>query len=183
MAEKEDVLNEPAGEMKAIRASGTDIDKVWGVVKSCADWLLTQKGLDHWSSYYTREIIEKKIKTQEVLLIYEGDEVVGTMSLDSKPVGYYTEKNLSNFADPTAKAVYVSIVAVRPEFQRRGIASRLMESADEITKSRGIAYIRFDCRKEYVELVNFYQKRGYKIVGSFSEGEDQNYLLMEKKVI
>lgn len=109
--------------------------------------------------------------------------MVGTISLDSNPVDYYTEENLSHFADPTAKAVYVSTVAVQPEFQRRGIASRLMKSADETAKSRGIAYIRFDCRKEYVELVNFYQKRGYKIVGSFSEGENQNYLLMEKKVI
>lgn len=183
MVEEKDLLNESGGDLKAIRASETDIDKVWGVVKSCSDWLYSQKGLDHWSSYYTREIIEKKIKTQEVLLIYEGDEIVGTISLDSTPVDYYTKENLSHFADSTAGAVYVSTLAIRPEFQRKGMASRLMKSVDEIAKSRGIAYIRFDCRKEYVELVNFYQKRGYKTVGFFSEGEDQNYLLMEKKVI
>ena len=175
--------SELEGGLKVIRAADADVDKVWGVVKSCSDWLLGEKKLDHWSKYYTREIIEKKIKKQEVLLVYQGGGVVGTITLDTNPVDYYTEENLSHFSDPSAKAIYVSVVAVNPEVQGRGIASRLMKLADDVAKSRGIDYVRFDCRAEYTDLANFYQKRGYAKVGSFSEGEDQNYLLMEKKVI
>ena len=76
----------------------------------------------------------------------------------------------------------MSAVAVNPDVQGRGIASRLMKMADDTAKSRGIDCVRFDCRAEYTDLVTFYLKRGYAKVGSFSEYEDQNYLLMEKKV-
>ena len=135
MTGKEDLDSELEGGLKVIRADGADVDKVWGVVKSCSDWLLSERGLDHWLKYYTREIIEKKIKTQEVLLVYQDGEVVGTITLDANPVDYYTEENLAHFSDPSAKTLYVSTVAVNPDVQGRGIASRLMKLADDIARS------------------------------------------------
>jgi hypothetical protein len=53
---------------------------------------------------------------------------------------------------------------------------------EQIAKTQDILYLRFDCRAEYQEPVSFYKKRGFAIVGSFSEGEGQNYFLMEKKI-
>ena len=162
------------------RASPEDTDKVWSIISTSATWLLADKGLDHWSSYYTRKLVAKKIQNQEVYLLSAGDRPVATISLSSDAVDYYTPDNLNSFADPKATAVYVSSLAVDPNYQGRGIASRLMEFADQAARDRGLKYVRFDCRAEYTDLVDFYKKRGYQEVGSFTEGEGQNYLLMEK---
>ncbi|MDD2224615.1 MAG: GNAT family N-acetyltransferase [Candidatus Shapirobacteria bacterium] len=164
------------------RATEKDVDKVFEVIKADGDWLLKEKGLDHWSSYYTREIMENKVKKQEVYLTYKNNEVVGTISFGEYPPDYYVLKNREAFTDPKAKALYLSSLAIKPEFHGQGIASDLMNFADSTAKSRGAEYVRFDCREEYGDLVNFYIKRGYKKVGSFVEEEGYNYLLMEKKV-
>lgn len=182
MDEGENLVKELDGGLRVEKADLSKVDEVWSVVKSCSDWLLTEKNLNHWAEYYTREVIEKKIKEQEVLLVIRDGKTVGTLTLDERPVEYYTEENLACFAEPSEKAIYVSAVAVNPEFQGKGVATQLMNLADEMVKQRGIRYVRFDCRAEYTDLVNFYEKRGYVKKGSFSEGDGQNYFLMEKKI-
>jgi ribosomal protein S18 acetylase RimI-like enzyme len=182
MGESDGLVKELNGGFRVEKAGLNKVDEVWSVIKKCSDWLFAEKKLDHWAEYYTREVIEKKIKGQEVFLVIRDGVTFGTITLDENPVEYYTEENLACFAEPKEKAIYVSAVAVDPEFQGRGVATQLMDLADEIVKQRGIKYIRFDCRAEYADLVNFYEKRGYSKRGSFSEGERQNYFLMEKEV-
>lgn len=182
MSERDGLVKELDGGFRVEKADLSRVDEVWSVIKKCSDWLLAEKKLDHWVEYYTREVIEKKIKEQEVLLVVKDGKMVGTLTLDERPVEYYTEENLACFAEPKEKAIYVSAVAVDPDFQGRGVATQLMNLADEIVRQRGIKYLRFDCRAEYTDLVSFYEKRGYTKRGSFSEGERQNYFLMEKEV-
>lgn len=162
------------------RANSSDIDKVWNLIDTDAQWLLTENGLDHWSSYYTRDTVAKKVREQEVYLLSIKGQPVATITLSPDPADYYTPVNLGNFTAPSEKALYVSSLAVHPDFHRQGIASKLMEFADQTAVNRGIRYLRFDCRAEYTDLIRFYTNRGYLSRGSFSEGEAQNYLLIEK---
>jgi len=126
--------------------------------------------------------MSEKINTQEVYLLKIDQTPIATISLSTKPISYYTPKDINNFSQPLQKALYISSLAVDPKFQGKGVGSKLMNFADEIAKKRGLKYIRLDCRKEYVELVNFYKNRGYTEKGNFSEGKNQNYLFMEKKL-
>ena len=164
------------------RAGHEDIDKVWGLINEDSLWLLKTKGLDHWSLYYTREIVAEKIQKQEVFLVGKDSTPIATITLGSNPVDYYTDKNLKCFTNPGAQALYISSLAVKPSFQHMGIAVKLMEFAENQARSRGIRYLRLDCRAEYADLVNFYLKRGYIQVDLFNEGDNHNYLLMEKVI-
>jgi len=165
-----------------VRAGVKDTDKVWRLIDEDSQWLLSTERLDHWSSYYTREIIAHKIQSQKVYLVSQDSTPVATITLGTNPVDYYTPDNLNCFTSPDASAMYVSSLAVKPSFQHRGIATKLMEFAENQAKSRGIKYLRLDCRAEYQKLVEFYKKGGFAQVGSFSEGDNQNYLLMEKVI-
>jgi ribosomal protein S18 acetylase RimI-like enzyme len=165
-----------------IKATKKDTEVVWQLVKADAEWLSTSKQLNHWLDYYTKEMISKKIQQQEVYLLSENATPIATISVDQNPVPYYTNKELSAFAEKNAPALYLSTLAVEPSFHGRGIASYLLLMTEQIAKKRNIHYLRFDCRAEYQQLVSFYKKRGFAVVGSFSEGEGQNYFLMEKKI-
>lgn len=165
------------------RAGAADVDAVWKIVKACSDWLTTF-GYNHWSKYYTRELVAKKVNDQEVYLKYVDGLPVATVTFDTKPVDYYTKKELNSFEDPKAKALYVRTLAVLPKYQKRGIASELMDFAEEKAGEKGISYVRCDCRALYLDLVNFYRARGCKIVGLIIDVRDNNepYFLMEKKL-
>jgi GNAT superfamily N-acetyltransferase len=164
------------------RAYKTDANTVWQIVNSCSQWLLTQKKLDHWSSYYNSKIIENKIETEEVFLVKSDSDIVATVTLSRLPPEYYNEEQLQCFTD-TRSTVYISTLAVKPEMQRQGIASKIIKNIELIAKSRNIKNLGLDCRAEYPDLVRFYLKRGFNQVGSFSEGAGQNYLLMEKSIV
>lgn len=172
------------GETTRIEKVGIEkLDEVWGLIKEDSEWLSKEQGLDHWSGWYTREKVEEKFEDWDVYLAYRGNELVGTMSVSEKKVGYYLQESIEMFAEPESRALYISMLAVRPSFQGQGIATDLLKSAEEMAENREIEYVRFDCREEYDELVNFYLKRGYKKRGSFVEAENENYLMMEKKII
>ena len=140
--------------------------------------------MNHWDKYYTKKLVEKKIKTQEVYLAFSQGSLVGTITLDTSPVSYYEERDIASFADPEARALYVTALAVLPEHQGKGVASKLMEFAETQGKKREIGFIRFDCRASYTDLINFYTKRGYQRTGDMIDTKDNNeiYYLMEKQV-
>lgn len=159
-----------------------ELETVWGIIKEDSEWLSKEKGLDHWSDWYTKERVAEKFEDWDVYLAYRGNDLVGTMSLSEKKVGYYLQESIEMFAEPAARAIYISMLAVRPEFQGQGVASDLLKAAEGVARDKRIEYVRFDCREEYADLVDFYLKRGYEKRGSFPEAENENYLMMEKKI-
>ena len=170
--------------MTRIEKVGLDkLGVVWGLIEEDSKWLSEEKKLDHWSDWYTRDRVAEKFVDWDIYLAYRGENLVGTMAVSEKKVGYYLQENIEMFSDPEARALYVSMLAVRPEFQGQGVATDLLKSAEDIAKNKGIKYVRFDCREEYVELVNFYLNRGYENRGSFPEAENENYLMMEKELV
>ena len=158
------------------------IDTVWGIIREDSEWLSKEKGLNHWSDWYTKEKVEEKFEDWDVYLAYRNSELVGTMSVSEKKVDYYLQESIEMFTEPKAKALYISMLAVKPEFQGQGVASDLLNLAEKIAEGKDIEYVRFDCREEYKDLVNFYFKRGYEKKRSFLEAEGENYLMMEKKI-
>ncbi len=158
------------------------IETVWGIIREDSEWLSKEKGLNHWSNWYTKERVKEKFEDWDVYLAYRNSKVAGTMSVSEKKLGYYLQESIEMFAEPKARALYISMFGVKPNFQKQGVASDLLKKAEKVAKEKEIEYIRFDCREEYLDLVNFYLKRGYEKRGSFPEAEDENYLMMEKKI-
>lgn len=103
---------------------------------------------------------------QESLRIYE--DVVGIMSKNAAPV---IDKN----------SWYLSIVGVLPEFQGKGLGSKLVSGVLEKSDMLEIpTYLETFTPRN----ITFYERLGYQVVGSFHEPTIQaNYWLMARKCI
>jgi GNAT superfamily N-acetyltransferase len=165
------------------KATENDTDKVWTIINKCSQMLLEQ-GQSHWAEYYTVEIIRKKVKKEDVRLAYLDGSLVATVTVSYQPVEYYTEEDMQNFEEPKQEAIYISALATDPEYQGRGIASKLMETVEMEALEKGIEYARIDVKALFPELVNFYRKRDYIVVGVLIDHDDDHepYFLMEKKL-
>jgi len=64
------------------------------------------------------------------------------------------------------------------------VASQLLKASEQAAMGMEAKYIRFDCRADYKELIRFYQRRHFMIVGEIIDTEDNNnvYYLMEKRL-
>lgn len=137
--------------------------------------------MTHWKEYYSPELLLEKLSHSQVFMIYVDNEPAATISLSTDRISYYESADMEHFQDPTAEALYVSALGVRPQFQGKGLAKELMRIAEETARVSGLRYIRFDARGKYTELITFYQKLGYAHVGNIDD-EGEPYFLMEKVI-
>jgi ribosomal protein S18 acetylase RimI-like enzyme len=57
-------------------------------------------------------------------------------------------------------------LAVRPDFQRQGVASALLEFVEKHAKNLGCTELALDTSEDSKQLIRFYEKRGYRIVST-----------------
>jgi tRNA threonylcarbamoyladenosine biosynthesis protein TsaE len=65
-------------------------------------------------------------------------------------------------ADPSGAASFQR-VSVHPEFQRHGIASAMVDAAEELAATLGCDRVELFARGEFAELVAFWQHRGFRV--------------------
>lgn len=153
----------------------------WSVIKECSEWLEAQ-GMTHWKDYYTAGVVKDKFKHGRMFVAYCDDEPVGTGSFSFEAPEYYSDEDIAKFADPDAKAVYMSALCVSPRFQKRGIGRKLVEAREEvIAADPTIGAVRFDARASYKELIQFHKRNGFEIVGE-QDDEGEIYYLFEKVI-
>jgi len=154
------------------------IEDLYQVIHKCSVWMNDKKGMDHWVNYYTREVLLKKFKQGEVYIDFVDNLPIATFSYSTEPLDYYVTNNdgpkgetinyvelyPSSHLDDT-KAFYLSTLAVDPDYQGKGIASKLLELVEAKAIELGCNVVRFDSRMAFKEVINFYLKRGYKKVG------------------
>ena len=66
---------------------------------------------------------------------------------------------------------WVHKLAVHPDFQRRGIASRLMSAAESGLSKMGCPKINLQVRSSNAEVIRFYKRAGYSVEDRVSMGK------------
>lgn len=117
------------------------------------------------------EPMESLVNAQREGKVYKlvvGDRIAGTIRLSSHAEGY----------------LQVWRLCVDPGFQGRGLGAALLRFAEAEAHRRGLARVRLDTAKPFKELVGWYERQGYVIVGE-TRFPDVNYdsVYMEKRVI
>ena len=76
--------------------------------------------------------------------------------------------------------MYVDVLWVKEEFRRKGIASRLLSSAEAEAVRRGCHHVHLDTMSW--QAPEFYKKSGYEVIGILPDipSGRQKYLLMKK---
>ena len=81
--------------------------------------------------------------------------------------------------------MHILNIAVKPEFQGRGIGSLLLNNAISLALKKGVEWVRLEVRPSNLKAISFYKKFGFKEIGRrrhyyFDTGEDA--IIMELKI-
>ncbi|MHA8110456.1 GNAT family N-acetyltransferase [Lactobacillaceae bacterium Melli_B4] len=88
------------------------------------------------------------------------------------------ESNLKRQPDDSYLAILS--LAVDPDYQGLGIATKLLEQSEQLVQSEQLTSLILDCRKE---LIPFYEKHGFKLLGhSNSKFGDIEWFGMQKNL-
>ncbi len=140
------------------QAKESDLVAVLHVLKSCATWLADQ-GMYNWQNAIKKEEILQTIRAGEFFVFLENKKIIGTIAIMHE----YSEHALGIWKD--SNFFYLRKLAVLPSHHNQGIASKLMEFAEDKARKEKHC-IRFDCLSKNKKLNDFYVKRGYKFIKS-----------------
>lgn len=105
-----------------------------------------QEGNLFVDSLDTREVLRAKIESDpdSILVAAIDGQVVGNV---------YLIRDMWNS--------FIFRLAVRRDFRKRGIGSKLMEEAERLLKEKGVKDVALFVRSDDRELIDYYQDRGY----------------------
>jgi GNAT superfamily N-acetyltransferase len=144
------------------RAEPADLAAVEGLRQEAADWL-AGKGLDQWqpgqprigSVARTLEAIERG----ECYLTYDGDELVGTITIDDRPdAEFWTE------AERAEPAVYLHRMVIARRYAGRDLGVVLLDLAENVASRAGASWLRLDAWKTNTALHRYYMDQGFEHV-------------------
>lgn len=173
-------------DIKVVPAQPKDLSLVKRLLFETAEWL-NKKGSTQWAGLLSGEDvhnIEGAIDRQEVFLVYRSESIVGTFALWSKQTHW--DKDFWG-ADETSDFFYLHRLALSANEHGMNSGNILLDKAKEIAASKKKVGLRLDCVASNHYLNSFYQKNGFKFVGSveqYDNGVDlQDYHLYfwEKK--
>ena len=99
-----------------------------------------------------KEVIEKLIKKNKVLIIKENEQVVASITLEER---FEYIKN--------QKYYYINYFCVKKEYRRKGYASKLFEKVEDLVKENDIKYLELTSGKQRREAHFFYKQKEFKI--------------------
>lgn len=133
---------------------GEDLTRRFG--RGVWSWKTSERGALH------------NLRTARVLVARRGKTIVGTLNLPTKKpwaidVSYFT---------PVKKAIYLTGMAVRPEMQRKGIGTRLIQDAVKHVRAWPADAIRLDAFDGPAGAAEFYSKCGFREVARVAYKND-----------
>lgn len=96
----------------------------------------------------TEETMRDTLKRREMLVAKDGDKIFG----------YITFRNKHD------AVVWVSSLYVDPDFQKKGIGRKLIESVEKFAKDSNCKLVALETHKDATWAINFYKKLGYELV-------------------
>jgi GNAT superfamily N-acetyltransferase len=123
--------------------------------------LTEQYGHGHWSGEPTERGARAELRYAQVWIARDGRDAVGTFRLATrKPwaidTSYFTE---------CRRPLYLTSMAVRPDFQRRGLGRRCVEKAVRAARAWPADAIRLDAYDADAGAGAFYLKCGFRETG------------------
>lgn len=116
----------------------------------------------------TRLVGEQMVDKYLEFLFKENAEKEGKILLaevDRKVAGFITfrveELDFELITKPI-KCIYISDLAVYPEFRRQGMAQALIKQAEDYARSKDLIYIRLSAMAQNTPALNLYKQIGFR---------------------
>ena len=140
-------------------ATQNQLDRIKEIAEACAKNMI-ENNIFQWNDKYpSREIFKEDIKNKSLYVSKINQEVVGCIMFSSRKDDVYRSVN---WITPDEYNLYIHRLAVHPIFQKRGIARKMMDFAEDFAKSNNYISIRLDTFSQNPRNNKFYKSRGYK---------------------
>lgn len=124
---------------------------------------LDEIGIQQWVKDYPNErIVMQDIKNQDLFCIKKEDQILGVITLNEYQD---IEYQALDWLHKKTKVMVVHRLAVHPAFQGNGLASLLMDFAEDKAQKEGYYSIRLDAYSGNPHIQRFYKKREYTYIG------------------
>lgn len=144
-----------------IQACQEHVPKILELISACVQALRKQE-LDQWDEIYpAQEIVRNDVSAGSVYVLERNGFCVAAITLNHEQ-------------DPAYKTIHwqgrepvlvIHRLCVHPAHQGKGIASRLMDFAEQYAKQNAYASIRLDAYTRNSVSVSLYRRRGYQESG------------------
>ena len=139
-------------------ATQNELDRVKEIAEACAKNMI-ENNIFQWNDKYpSREIFKEDIKNKSLYVSKINQEVVGCIMFSFRKDDVY---KTVNWITEDEYNLYIHRLAVDPIFQKRGIARKMMDFAEDFAKSNDYISIRLDTFSQNPRNNKFYKSRGY----------------------
>lgn len=166
--------------MKIVQAVPNDLVEVLFLLKECITDM-NEKGFKHWNnSFPGAEVMSKAIASGSLFIYKELELAKGMVILNEEEPEEY--KNIE-WQVSAEKVLYIKYLAVHPNWQRHGIAKKLIGYAEQFARERGFKALRMDLYSGLEASGRFSDDMGFKKTGQFhSTFQQAPYLALEKSL-
>ena len=139
-------------------ATLNELDRVKEIAEACAKNMI-ENNIFQWNDKYpSREIFKEDIKNKSLYVSKINQEVVGCIMFSFRKDDVY---KTVNWITEDEYNLYIHRLAVDPIFQKRGIARKMMDFAEDFAKSNNYISVRLDTFSQNPRNNKFYKSRGY----------------------
>jgi ribosomal protein S18 acetylase RimI-like enzyme len=142
---------------------------------------MNSQGFKHWnSSCPDVDDIKKDLEGGLIYLVKDNGVCKGMVTLNEAEPGEY--KSLT-FPSGLQKPLYLRNMVVHPKWQGKGIASMMIEFAQNFARSKGLDCIRLDVFMPSQKARHLYEKQLFREVTTFhTEIQKIPYICYEKQL-
>lgn len=144
--------------MEIVLAGERDMTEIMTLIAGCISQMRA-KGNDQWNENYPDLAVVTADIRERCLYAAKGNEkILGVITLNEFQDEEY---RTVPWQRKEGKILVVHRLAVAPQFQRKGVAGKLMDFAESKAVQENYAAIRLDTYSNNPGAIRFYERRGY----------------------
>jgi ribosomal protein S18 acetylase RimI-like enzyme len=152
--------------MRIRLATQDDLPALMALVRRVVPLMLAAGNRQWDEGYPNRSVFERDIVLEQLWVVEAENGIAGVAALTMDQEPEYAQANW----DMAAKALVVHRLAVDPAFRGAGVASALMQKAEEVAVEREFAVVRVDTNTENAATQRLFPKLGYRLAGEIGLG-------------
>ncbi|MCM5663373.1 GNAT family N-acetyltransferase [Galbibacter mesophilus] len=126
---------------------------------------IDKKGVDHWQYWKNPPAekvkwVEEGLKNDEFFFIHDvqNNDTIGMVRILKEDLLYWGKQ--------VKKAKYVHSLVIKENYNGKGIGTKVLKEIAQQAKNDSCEYLRLDADAKNPKLCNYYEKQGFKKVGT-----------------
>ena len=167
--------------MRIRLANLDDVGQVMDLVRRVVPLMRASGNLQWDDAYPNAGVFERDVDLGQLWVAVIEEQIAGVAAITTDQEPEYAQVGW----DVNELAVVVHRLAVDPAFRGQGVAAGLMEQAEAVARSRGIAVLRVDTNTQNEATQKLFPKLGYMLAGEIGLGfrAGLRFLCYEKRLV